>query len=307
MDVVFYPETKSYKDLDYVAAWYLKAARYCAQQNADFALVATKTICQGIQVAMLWPLILGRGLSIFFAHRPFTWGNLAKDKAGVTCVIVGVSKRRRRTQKLIDGDSVKEANNIGPYLIDMPDVIVEKRPRRSDDLPIMDYGNKPADGGNLIFGTMPELEAVLHKYPEASSLIRRYVGSQEFVRSNARHCLWIENESLTLAERIPPLKERLGRVETLRAASKGKQSNDNAGTPHRFVYTPHQEGIALIVPRVTSENRPYLPCGFVDGRTVVADTAAVIYQAPIWSLAIIASRLHQQWIATVCVRLRTGV
>ncbi|MEH6799993.1 MAG: DNA methyltransferase [Halopseudomonas sabulinigri] len=305
MDAVFSKETKSYKDLDYVAAWYLKAAQYCAEEDADFALVATKTICQGIQVAMLWPLILDRGLSIFFAHRPFTWANLAKDKAGVTCVIVGVSKRRRQSQRLFDGDTLNEVSNIGPYLIGMPNVIVEKRPRRPDCLPIMDYGNKPSDGGNLIFEDKKEIQTILQEYPEASSLIRRYMGSQEFVRSTARHCLWIESETLQLAEGIPPIKMRLDLVRKVRSTSKGKQSNDNANTPHRFVYTPHKDGVALIVPRVTSENRPYLPCGFVDGGTVVADTAAVIYGAPIWCLALVASRLHQQWIATVCVRLRT--
>lgn len=305
MDAVFSNETKTYKDLDYVAAWYLQAARYCSTNNADFALVATKTICQGIQVAMLWPLILGRGLTIFFAHRPFTWGNLAKDKAGVTCVIVGVSKRNIRPRRIFEGETIKEADNIGPYLIDMPNVIVQKQALRSDGLPIMDYGNKPSDGGNLIFEDRESVDILLQKHPEAAPLIRRYVGSQEFVRSTARHCLWIKEEDLDLAMSIPPIAERLARVRALRMASKGKQSNDNAKTPHRFVYTPHRDGSALVVPRVTSENRPYLPCGFVDGGTVVADTAAVAYDAPTWMLAIVASRLHQQWIATVCVRLRT--
>ncbi|PKY11203.1 lactate dehydrogenase [Acidithiobacillus marinus] len=305
MDAVFSNETKTYKDLDYVAAWYLQAARYCSTENADFALVATKTICQGIQVAMLWPLILGRGMTIFFAHRSFTWGNLAKDKAGVTCVIVGVSKRNIRPKRIFEGETIKEADNIGPYLIDMPNVIVQKQALRSDALPIMDYGNKPSDGGNLIFEDRESVDIFLQKHPEATHLIRRYVGSQEFVRSTARHCLWIEEEDLDLAMSIPPIAERLARVRALRMASKGKQSNDNAKTPHRFVYTPHRDGSALVVPRVTSENRPYLPCGFVDVGTVVADTAAVAYDAPTWMLAIVASRLHQQWIATVCVRLRT--
>ena len=305
MDVVFTPITKSYRDLDYVAAWYLRAAQYCAEHYADFALVATKTICQGIQVAMLWSHILDRGLSIFFAHRPFTWGNLAKDKAGVTCVIVGVSKRRRQVQRLFDGETVKDVSNIGPYLLAMPNIIVEKRPRRVDDLPIMDYGNKPSDGGNLIFDDREELQRLLQAYPSASPLIRRYVGSQEFVRSSSRHCLWVQPDQLGWAETLPPVKQRFDQVRLVRSSSKGKQSNDNAKTPHRFVYTPHQPGIALIVPRVTSENRPYLPCGFVNDETIVADTAAVIYGAPIWCLAVVASRLHQQWIATVCVRLRT--
>jgi len=305
MDAVFSSETKAYKDLDYVAAWYLKAACYCSTQNADFALVATKTICQGVQVAMLWPLILSRGLSISFAYRPFTWSNLAKDKAGVTCVIVGLSKKLIQPKKLFDGDTVKDVSNIGPYLIDMPNVIVQKQIARSDGLPVMDYGNKPSDGGNLIFEDRADVDRLVREHPEASYLVRRYVGSQEFVRSTARYCLWIDDNELSLALTVPPVAERLARVGALRKASKGKQSNDNANTPHRFVYAPHKEGIALIVPRVTSENRPYLPCGFVDGETVVADTAAVAYNVPTWVLAIVASRLHQQWIATVCVRLRT--
>jgi hypothetical protein len=169
----------------------------------------------------------------------------------------------------------------------------------------MDYGNKPSDGGNLILEDTAQVKQLLHDYPESSAIIRRYVGSREFVRSNARHCFWISDPTLDLARSIPEINHRIEQVQLLRTASKGKQSNDNATTPYKFVYAPHQEGVALIVPRVTSENRPYLPCGFVDDYTIVADTAAVIYNASTWVLALIASRLHQQWIATVCVRLRT--
>ncbi|WP_334191187.1 DNA methyltransferase (plasmid) [Synechococcus elongatus PCC 11801] len=305
MDLVFSYETKSYKDLDYVAAWYLKAAEYCSKHNADCALVATKTICQGIQVAMLWPLILKRGLSISFAYRPFTWGNLAKDKAGVTCVIVGLSKRFRKPKRIFEDDAIKEAHNIGPYLIDMPDLIVTKQSYRFDDLPRMDYGNKPSDGGNLIIEDTIQTKHLLSMYPELSQIIRQYVGSREFVNSRVRHCFWMNDKDVEIISKVPELSQRIEQVRLIRSTSKGKQSQSHASTPHRFVYTPHQEGIALIVPRVTSENRPYLPCGFVDERTIVADTAAVVYQAPIWTLAVVASRLHQQWISTVCVRLRT--
>ncbi len=305
MDIVFRKETSSYKDLDYVAAWYLKAAEYCSKNRANFSLVATKTICQGIQVAMLWPLIFKRGLKITFAHRPFTWRNLAKAKAGVTCIVIGVSSQTNSSKRIFDGDVVKVASNIGPYLLDMPDLIVQKLPRRLDNLPIMDYGNKPSDGGNLIFEDLDEATSLTQKYPDAAHFIRRYMGSQEFVRSLPRYCLWIDDKELAVANRIPPISRRLEKVRALRTASKGKQSNDNALTSHRFVYAPHQDGIALIVPRVTSENRPYLPCGIIDANTIVADTAAVIYSPPTWALALIASRLHQQWIATVCVRLRT--
>lgn len=304
MDLVFAKETKSYKDLDYVSAWYLKAARYCDANSAPFALVATKTICQGIQVAMLWPLIFKRGLHIAFAHRPFNWGNLAKANAGVTCVVVGVSRFPGAARKIFEGESVKLAANIGPYLIDMPNVIVSKEPAALNGLPTMDYGNKPSDGGHLIFETFDDL-AKAKLDPVRDDFVRRYVGSFEFVRSTHRYCLWIPDSRVKELEALPHIRERIDAVRRVRTESKGKQSNDNAANPHRFVYTPHRDGLALIVPRVTSENRPFLPCGFVDGKTIIADTAAAVYDAPIWLLSVTASRLHQQWIATVCVRLRT--
>ncbi len=302
MDKVFLPETKTYKDLDYVAAWYLLAAKYCASQNAACALVATKTVCQGIQVAMLWPLIFKRGLQITFAHRPFEWANLAANKAGVTCVIVGIAKQKKYPARIFENGEIKVAENIGPYLIDMPNIIVEKRKGREDGLPVVDYGNKPTDGGHLILHSLDEVRSVS---PEASRFLRKYVGSAEFVQSTCRHCFWIEDSEKEEAYGINDLRVRFEAVRELRIASKGKQANDNASTPHRFVYAPHRNGRAIVIPRVTSHNRPYLPCGLVDDSTVVADTAAVAYSPPVWVLAIIASRLHQQWIATVCVRLRT--
>jgi hypothetical protein len=205
---------------------------------------------------------------------------------------------------LFEGDSVKLATNIGPYLIDMPNVIVSKSSSALNKLPTMDYGNKPSDGGHLIFETFNDVaDAKLDSARD--DFVRRYVGSYEFVRSMHRYCLWIPDSRVKELEALPAVRDRIDAVRKVRTESKGKQSNDNAANSHRFVYTPHRDGLALIVPRVTSENRPYLPCGFVDGATIIADTAAAVYHAPIWLLGITASRLHQQWIATVCVRLRT--
>jgi len=305
MEIVFSPETKRYKDLDYVACWYLTAARFLDCCSARFALVATKTICQGIQVEMLWPLIFQRGLEIEFAHRPFTWANLAKSKAGVTCIIVGISRRPTRPKRIFDEGISKAVSNIGPYLIEMPNIIVKKSATPKNKLLQMVYGNKPSDGGNLIFEHSDEVVELRTSYPEAVPYIRQYIGSKEFVRSNHRYCLWIGDGELDAAMEIPPIAKRLDLVRQVRTNSKGKQANDFADKPHRFVYSPHQSGVALIVPRVTSENRPYLPCGFVDERTIVADTAAVVYNPQVWLLSIVASRLLQQWISRVCVRLRT--
>jgi hypothetical protein len=304
MDTVFAKLTKSYKDLDYVACWYMKAAGVARIIDADFAFVATKSICQGAQVAMLWPLVIGQGLIIRFAHQPFNWSNLASSNAGVTCVIVGVSMHESSNRLLFTQDLARSVKNIGPYLIEMPTIFVQKLSRSISNLPEMDYGNKPTDGGNLILNSQ-EVEALLREYPSSEQFIKRYVGSQEFVNYGDRFCLWIDDESREIAMAIPPIRRRIDEVQRIRTESVGQQANDNAATPHRFVFAPHRSGTALIVPRVSSENRPYLPAGFVDDRTIISDRAAVIYECPVWVMALIVSRLHQQWVSTVCVRMRT--
>ena len=303
MDAVFGGLSDSYRDLDYVACWFIKASDYLSREQGGFAFVATKSICQGIQVAMLWPHLFSRGLSIEFAYRPFKWGNLATGNAGVTCVIVGVG-RNQSTKRLYEGDVVKEVRNIGPYLIEMPNTIVERSAKPINGLPAMDYGNKPSDGGHLIL-SIEEERNLLAAYPDAARFIKRYVGSQEFINGTRRACLWIESSAIEDALAIPPIRDRINQVRLTRLDSKGKQSNDGASTPHRFVYAPHVDGVALIVPSITSENREYLPVGFVNGDTVISNKAIAAYDSPTWLLSIVASRLHWVWVGTVCVRMRT--
>ncbi|HRJ00663.1 MAG TPA: lactate dehydrogenase [Hyphomonas sp.] len=303
MDAIFRSHTKTYKDLDYVAAWYFKAALLNQSYNADFAFVATKTVCQGAQVAMLWPLIFEVGLKIKFAHQPFHWRNLAASNAGVTCVIVGVSNRPGHVRWLFGADVKKQTQNIGPYLIEMPDIIVEKSSRALNGLPRMDYGNKPTDGGNFLMDSASVAE-LTHEFPEARKFIKKYVGSKEFIGGSLRYCLWIEDDDVPLALSLPPIQSRVANVTRIRSESKGTQANLNASTPHKFVFAPHKPGSAIIVPRVSSENRPFLPAGIVQGDVVVSDRAAVIYDASVWLLSILVSRLHLVWIATVCVRMR---
>lgn len=301
---LFSGRAPSFKDLDYVAAWYLKAADYLhAVADCACAFVATKSICQGEQVAMLWPLVFGQGLEISFAHRPFHWSNLAAANAGVTVVIVGISSARSSKKILFEGDERRVVDNIGPYLIPVGNVIVQKAPRPVNGLPRMDYGNKPTDGGNLILDRAAK-DGLVAVRPEAARFIKAYVGSTEFISGVPRFCLWVEDGEVDDARLVPELCERFENVRTLRAESKGQQANANADTPHRFVFAPHRSGNALIVPRVSSERRPYLPVGFVDDATVISDRAAVIYRPETWLLSIVASRMHLIWIATVCVRMR---
>lgn len=303
MDLIFSGLAKSYKDLDYVACWYVKCAQYGSVIDSSGAFVATKSICQGEQVAMLWPVIFGLKAKIQFAYRSFHWSNLASSNAGVTCIIIGISQKNRTNKYIYDGELVKLAKNIGPYLLDMPDIIVRKSSKSIHSLPRMDYGNKPTDGGNLIL-SKDEVNALVEKYPQAEPLIKKYVGSQEVIRSVTRYCLWIEDKDLDLAESVPEISKRLCLVKKIRTDSKGSQANINASTPHRFVFTPHKEGDAIVIPRVSSENRPYLPAGLVPDNTIVSDGAAVIYGNHVWLFGVLVSRLHHQWVANVCSRMR---
>lgn len=304
MDRVFTPLTKSYKDLDYVAAWFIKAAVYGRSVRVSVAFVATKSINQGRQVGMLWPAILRERFEIFFGHTPFRWRNLASQNAGVTVVIVGFTNVPGATKRIFEDDTVRQTDNINAYLLSGPDVIVVQSSRSLNGLPTMDYGNKPADGGHLILEPSESKELII-RHPEAKSLIRRFIGAREFTSSSYRYCLWISDSQLPSALAVPEIAYRINAVRSVRLASKGEQSNKNSDAAHRFVYAPHQEKFALVVPSITSENRPYLPVGFVGPDIIASNKTAVIYGAPLWTLSIVASRLHLQWIGTVCVRMRT--
>lgn len=305
MDHVFAPLTKSYKDLDYVAAWFLRAAQYGRHTPVSVAFVATKSVNQGRQVAMLWPLVYSFGFDISFAYRPFDWSNLASNNAGVTVVIVGMTNCDISDRFLFEGEQAKKVDNINAYLLNAQNVIISQTSKPINGLPVMDYGNKPSDGGHLILSEDEKAELVL-THPEAESFLKKLIGSREFTSSSRRWCLWIDDDRLESALAIPPIAERIEKVRQVRLASSGSQSQDKAGAAHRFVYCPHKDAIALVVPSITTDSRYYLPVGIVQSDTVVSNKAAVIYNPPLWTLSIVASRLHEQWIGNVCVRMRMG-
>ena len=306
MGHVFSPFTKTYKNLDYVSAWYLKGAEYSAGQNAQCAFVATNSICQGYSVGLLWPLIFNLGVEIGFAHQSFKWKNLAANNAGVTCVIVGMRPVSEQQKTLFHDGIARQVKDIGPYLIEMPNIIVNKASRPLNNLPLMEYGNKPTDGGNFILSPQEKNE-LLERHPESKSLIRRFYGSQELIKGIERWCLWIKDEDLDLAHSIPPISERIESVREFRSNSTAKSTRDYSVYAHRFrqVQGNHDAEHCIVIPRVSSENRPYLPVDLITDGSIIQDRAFAIYDGPIWIMSIIASRLHQQWIATVCVRMRS--
>ena len=244
----FLPLSNKYKDLDYVSAWYAKGASYCSLGRGEYAFVATKSICQGEQVAMLWPIIFDCGLNISFAYRPFNWGNLAKSNAGVTCIIVGISPSPRRPCKIYEGSAARQVRNIGPYLINMNNVCIKNRNHSISDLPKMDYGNKPSDGGWLILSRDEREELILDE-ALSDRFVRKFIGSKEFINSTERYCLWVEDEDLKLAESVDAISRRFNEVRRVRKESSGPQANSKASVPHRFVFAPHKSGPAIIVPR----------------------------------------------------------
>ncbi|WBU62453.1 class I SAM-dependent DNA methyltransferase [Paracoccus aerodenitrificans] len=302
---IFEDVFKKYKDLDYVAAFMYKAAIFNRVSGSSSAFVTTNSITQGEQVAMLWPLIFHEDNHIHFAHTSFLWSNLASNKAAVTVVIVGLSPYGRQISKLYSGDQVQEVSVIGPYLVPGSKVVVKKSTKAIHDLSKMDYGNKPTDGGNLILSG-DERDALISSHPEAKEFIREYIGSAEYIRGTRRFCLWIEDRQRKYAEDIPEVRRRLDAVFHLRFESRGQQANQNANTPHRFVFTPHTTQMSMVIPRHFSERRDYVTAGIMNGKhQVIADSASAIYGSKMFDFSVVSSSLHMVWVRAVAGRIKS--
>ncbi len=303
MAAIFSPYLKSYKDLDYVAAWFVKAAEYQHKNEAVSAFVATNSITQGEQVAMLWPIIFGQGLDIQFAHRSFQWNNNAANNAGVSCVIVGIGKGAK-AKTIFEDEQKRVVSGISPYLTAGERIIVSKRSSPLSAVRAMDSGNKPTDDGNFLLMS-DQRQRILSSSPEVAPFIRRYLGSRELTQGTVRWCIWITDEVSNVAREIPEIRDRIDRVKNFRSGRAGKQASEGARFPHRFIYASHRESPALAVANVSSERREYLPCDYVSSQFIVSNAASVLYEAEPWMLALVASRLHLIWIATVCGKLKT--
>ena len=293
--------------LDYVAGWFIKAADYGTRTKSKAAFVATNSICQGQSVSILWPLLFSSGHYIRFAYTSFKWSNLASNKAGVTVVIVGIGPPTNASCQLYVHDEqvgvlVREGQTITPYLTLGPRIIVHKRDEPLGELSIMEFGNKPSDGGNLLLRA-EELPSLNLDMAQRDRFTRRIYGSDEFVNGGSRLCVWIEDCHLHEAQSIGSLRVRIEAVRQVRLASRDKGANALAKRAHQLKLMRIGRKRTIIVPAITSENREFLPCGILDSRATVTNKAYALYDAPLWNMALIASRLHWVWIGTVCVRL----
>ena len=309
LEALFKARTKSWKSLDYVTGWFMKAADYGNRTNAASAFVTTNSICQGQQVPILWPAIFATGHEISFAHTSFKWANLASHNAGVTVAIVGISNHPSRIRQLFSPSDEgkaeqREGRYINAYLIFGPNVIVSKASGPISALAEMNFGNKPVDGGNLLLSAT-EVQNLGLTPDQARKFIRRIYGSAEFIRGLERYALWIEDEDLEEAKSIKTIRERIEAVENMRLKSRDKGANEMAKRSHQMREMNIGNIWTLTVPRTSSERRPYLPNGLIDSQSTVTSETFALYDAPLWNMALIASRLHLTWIATVCGKLET--
>jgi type II restriction/modification system DNA methylase subunit YeeA len=293
-----------YNNLDYIAAWFFKAGRYIEAFKIKSAFVTTNSICQGEQVSLLWSHILKLNIEISFAHLSFKWTNNAKSNAGVTVAIIGLRNVSSESKYIFQSNSIKQAQNINPYLIDAKNIYVTKNSKSISNLSEMCFGSMANDGGNL-FLSPQEYHDIIEKYPNAKPLIKKLLGSQEFIRGEKKYCLWITDELKDLAFSIPEIKQKIDKVGSVRLNSKRAATNVLADQPYKFGKIRHKKGNSIIIPRVSSERREYIPIGFLDENTIISDSAIAIYDPETWILGIISSKMHMAWVKTVAGRLKT--
>jgi hypothetical protein len=308
--------------LDFVAAWYVKAAKMMKDSSICSAFVSTNSITQGEQVGVLWSWMLAQGIKIFFAHRTFQWNNEARGKAAVHCVIVGFSAADISPKRLFEYEDIKgephliPAKNINPYLVDAADIVLSNRNTPICNVPEIGIGNKPIDGGYYLF-TEEEKLTFLQKEPEAKQYFRRWVGSDEFLNGHGRYCLWLGNCSPNELKKLPECLARVEKVKLFRLGqignSKGikkeklppESTQKLAGMPTRFHVENMPSGNYLVIPEVSSERRYYIPIGFEQPDTLCSNLVKIIPDATLYHFAIVSSVMHNSWVRVVCGRLKS--
>ncbi|MYM96944.1 DNA methyltransferase [Duganella vulcania] len=292
--------------LDYIAAWFYKGAEYVEKGGKGMGLVSTNSITQGEQVSLLWPHILeARGLNISFAHTSFKWTNNAKNRAAVICVIIGINKANNKKKRLYTDGFYKEVNNISPYLTDTKNIYIHKRTKAISAVPEMVYGNHSIEGGFLILSA-EERKEILDNSPEAQRFIKNLTGGSEFLRGQERWCIWIEDDELKDAVRIPAFKKRIEQVRAFREGG-GQTASSLAHRPHQFRYRHRAENSFLLVPCTSSERRDYLPIGFFNADFLTTHSAQIIYDAEPYIFGILSSRAHMLWVKAVSGQMKSDI
>jgi hypothetical protein len=305
MKSVFF--TSKYGDADFCSCWLYLAAKYINSTTSRCAFVLTNSVCQGSQVAFIWERIFICDCEICFAYRSFKWKNTNQTTIGVSVIVIGISSIScdNKSKYLYADNLVVKTDCIGPYLIDGTKAIVRKRTKPlSKQLPPMVRGNMPYDGGHLLL-SKKEKEELVSKYPETVSFLRKIVGSKELIDGIERWCLWISSPKAAEALSIPPIAQRVEKTKQCRLLNSDPAVRKLAQRPYQFREFLSTVNQTLVIPAVSSENRPYIPIGFIGSDTIVSNLAFTIYECNPWIFGILSSRMHMAWIRTVCGCLET--
>lgn len=293
--------------IDYVAGWYFKAASLISNTNIKVAFVSTNSICQGEQVVGVWqPLYKRFGVNIDFAYQTFKWGSEAKDKAAVHCVIVGFSTNHNNEKKQLfsSTDKLDLVDNINPYLLSGKTIFVESVKTPICPVSPMYFGSKPTDGG-YFFLTPEEKQVIVRKEPQSEKYIRKVLGAQEYINNVERYCLWLVGITPSELKSSPMIYERVKKVREFRLASKAESTRKFADRPTEFKQNAQPNKPYLIVPRVSSENRRYVPIGYIDPEVIATDATQIIPNATLYEFGVITSNVHMAWMRTVAGRLKS--
>lgn len=304
MLAIFGAKWKNVGNIDYVGAWYKRAADYMQGTAIQAALVSTNSISQGEQVANLWQPLFEQGVRINFAHRTFRWDSEASLKAHVHVVVVGFSYVEWKQKLLFDNGQKLEVSNLNAYLCDAPNVFIYGRSKCLCDVPAMSIGNQPIDGGNYLF-TKEEKEEFVKREPQSEAYFHPWYGATEFIQQQPRYCLWLGDCSPREIKSMPLCYERVTNVRNFRLESKRSSTLKLADTPTRFQVENMPEGTSIIVPRVSSEKRKYVPMGFIPKGIFASDSVHLIPSATLYHFGVLESNVHMAWMRAVCGRLKS--
>lgn len=299
---------KNYGVLDYVSAWFLLASKYIQKSPIKVGLIATNSITQGQQVAPLWEPLLEENINIIFAYQSFPWKNDAKHNATVHVVIIGFGYGDFRDEKRIylkENSTFQIAKNINPYLINAPNVMVKRRRSPVQDVKKMVYGNKPV-GTDFIFNES-EKDKIINENPIAEKYIKKYIGGDDFLSNRNRWCIWLVDANPSDFSKMPLVVERINRVKESRLESTKEDTRKKASTPSLFAEIRQKKGPSILVPATSSENRKYIPIGYLDDGTIVANSIQMIPDATIYDFGILTSHMHNIWTRTVSGRLEMRI
>ena len=298
-----FPKLKGANNLDYIFIWFYKGVNYIRNYNAKLGLVSTNSVSQGEQVSLLWPQLLNNEIEINFAYQSFKWINNAKGNAGVTVVIIGLRNASNEPKYIFTESIAKQVKNINAYLLDSSDIFISPRTKPLAEIPEMNFGSMANDGGGLILNQEEFDELSIIK--NSKLILKKFIGAEEFLNGKFRYCIWLDENNYKFFETNDLIKLRLEKVYNHRNESKRLATNKLKDIYYSFGEIRHSDGDSIIIPRHSSENRDYIPLGFYNSDTIIADSALAIYDAQPWLFGVLHSKMHMIWVDAVGGKLET--